>query len=805
MTFSRKQCRNWYKNAIFAENKAMMKFRIRFFLLGIALFASYMVKAQVFSNDFENRNEWNSPWLNLHIVADSTATTENFICICDTIHEYGFGFGINADKNFPNQNVSCRFGFQFKADSDTQADIVVSIDDTIRNRYWAAYPIANYLNDTMEWSQVQLDLNFPASYTQGSEIKIYVWNKAKEFMVFDDAQLEIKTDVLPSYQPEIDRYKNGNEKPYNLSPGQDSLFIMLQYYGYWSNLKPVVEYINADGDTISNPSIAETDIQVEILWDHSYTPKNRWDSQRAIGRRIITETRFKEDVKLLRLAFVLPLPEGEITVYRRNQHIDSLNLQSSYYLDREGFTIKYDNICFSTFHNTGISSLQLNTDNRYACFNIDYWRDHPLLHYPMRADISDYFEDISYRNVKAGEVLTGYIDFYNYYFPDELPRIMPVWDGYQSAFIFTEHADWTDLRTHRAVLFGNENITKPEDAVGGFCYFNIPVTKSVFYWNPDNVTNEKTSGGRFTGLCASIQTDKEFYKLLKTLKKEGFEICLHSPEIYTTIPSEFPTAMRFMRRNFNTVSWIDHGYNNGPDKNREDLVCDGLLPDSPQYAAELWKKNGVRYLWNAYYEENRMESHNFDGHFVQPFDGFGDALPNRQITTLPNGDKDFLLWSTPSTLEVNEDHEWYYYFDSIRLQRLVDQHNVFITHVYPAWSNSWRAFWQYNENGTAVAMPGFNFALSQLAHFRDEKKILPTTIEQYLSYYEKLQNVEYLILDSKTIQLNNRGEAIKGMTLLCTKPIVVEGKAIDFRKVDEGYLVWFNIDKNETVTIRYRE
>ena len=388
---------------------------------------------------------------------------------------------------------------------------------------------------------------------------------------------------------------------------------------------------------------------------------------------------------------------------------------------------------------------------------------------------------------------------------DDLPRLMPVWDGYQSAFIFTEHADWTDLRTHRAVLFGNENITKPEDAIGGFYYFNIPVTKSVFYWNPDNVTNEKTSNGLFKGLVASIKTDKEFYKLLKTIKKQGFEICLHSPEVYTTIPDEFPKAMRFMRRQFDTKSWIDHGYNNGPEKNREDMVCDGLLPDSPQYAVDLWKENGVRYLWNAYYEENRMERYNFDSHFVQPFDGFGDALPNRQITTLPNGDKDFLLWSTPSTLEVNEDREWYYYFDSIRLQRLVDQHNVFITHVYPAWSDPHRAFWQYNENGTAVAMPGFNFALSQLAHFRDEKKILPTTIEQYLSYYEKLNSIEYLIIDNKTIQLTNPNETIKGLTLLCTKPIVVEGKAIDFRKVDEGYLVWFDLGKNETVTIRYRE
>ena len=753
-----------------------MRFYIRIILLCVALFISFMTKAQVYSNDFENLQEWNAPWFNMHIVADISAARENHVCICDSLQEYGLGVDINAGKEYPNRNVHCKFGFLCKADTNTQADIVVSIDDTIRNRYWNAYPLAHYVNDTAEWSQVQLDFNFPASYTLGSEIKIYVWNKGKELLVFDDAELEVKADVLPSYQPDIKRNTTSSTE-------QDSLYYELQYLDFWYNLKPVIEYINADGDTVNNPSVAEI--------------------QHHRGGRI--EARFKEDVKLLRLAFVLSLPEkGEITVYRRNQHIDSTHLQSSYYLDREGFTIKYGNIGFSTYHNTEISSLQLDVENRTACFNIDYWRDHPLVHFPMHNDTSDYFEDISYRFVKAGEVLTGEFNLYNKA-PEDLPRLMPVWDGYQSAFIFTEHADWTDIRTHRAVLFGNENITKPEDAVGGFCYFNIPVTKSVFYWNPDKITNAKTSHGLFPGLIESIDTNKDFYKLLKTLKKEGFEICLHSPEIYTTIPSEFPKAMRFMRRHFDTKSWIDHGYNNGPDKNREDLVCDGLLPDSPQYAAALWKENGVRYLWNAYYEENRMESHNFDGHFVQPFDGFGDALPNRQITTLPNGDKDFLLWSTPSTLEVNEDHEWYYYFDSIRLQRLVDQHNVFVTHVYPAWSDPHRAFWQYNENGTAVAMPGFNFALSQLAHFRDEKKILPTTIEQYLSYYEKLISIEYMILDNKTIRLTNPNEAIKGLTLLCTKPIVVEGKTVDFRKVDEGYLVWFDLGKNETVTIRYRE
>lgn len=798
-----------------------MRFCTRIILLCSAMFIAFTAKAQVFSNDFENRHEWMTPWFNLHIVADSSATEENYVCICDSIHEFGLGFGINAGKDFPNQNINCKFDFLFKADANTQADIVVSIDDSLRNRYWAAYPLADYMTDSAEWSLVQLDLNFPANYTHGSEIKVYVWNKGKERLVFDDAKLEVKplhlsflpkSDSIVQKEYDKEKYFVLREDPYDKTsaPITYPLGMLEEYIIDGDTIREFNLFVNHPpfGDKISHSEISSTRFNFHRDKDR---PGHEWE--------ISLENWVSADnCKVVRQTLVIPFIDSTLTVYRRNLHIDSTLFQPEYYLDREGFTIGKGDRSFTLYHPTGnysfrYASLQLDAENRIAYINLEYWRDHPLIHYPLCDTIEDYFEDISCADliVKPGRGLyIGRCIRQNIYVNigddiHDLPRLMPVWDGYQSAFIFTEHADWTDIRTHRAVLFGNENITKPEDAVGGFCYFNIPVTKSVFYWNPDNVTNEKTSKGLFKGPVASIKTDKEFYKLLKTIKKQGFEICLHSPEVYTTIPSEFPKAMRFMRRQFDTKSWIDHGYNNGSDKNREDLVCDGLLPDSPQYAAELWEKNGVRYLWNAYYEENRMESHNFDGHFVQPFDGFGDALPNRQITTLPNSGKDFLLWSTPSTLEVNKDSEWYYYFDSIRLQRLVDQHNVFITHVYPAWSNPYRAFWQYNENGTAVAMPGFNFALSQLARFRDEKKILPTTIEQYLSYYEKLLNIDYQIIDNKTISLTNHRESIEGLTLLCSKPITVEGKPIDFRKVDEGYLVWFDLGKNETVTIRYRE
>ena len=796
-----------------------MKTPINIILLFLALALANLVHAQSYSNDFENGYTWYPPWSNLRLMADSTETGVNQVCLCDSIHEYGLGFSIEAGKMYPRQNINCKYAFMFKASQETQAEIVFSIDDDSGNRYWCAYPLRNYANDTAEWSQASLDLNFPGDYfNSSSKLKSFIWNDGWERLVFDDAQLEIVPWEY-SFLPKIDSLVR---KDYD----SESCFV-LREDPYDPESAPITypigmleEYI-IDGDTLQEFNLFQG--HPNYAWARSRIGSTlmRMTGHRAAplpthGKRIGLECILSESCEVLRRTLVIPFIDSTLTVYRRNHHIDSTAFQSEYYLDREGFTIGEGSRSFTLYHPTNVSSIQLDATRRIAYINLDYWRDHPLIHYPLCDTIEDYFEDISFQdqqvdrtenqNVLQGDILCSHSFIFN--IGDsihDLPRIMPVWDGYQSAFIFTEHADWTDIRTHRAVLFGNENITQPEAATGGFCHYGIPVTKSVFYWNPDHITNAETSKGLFAGEVATLKTDREFFKLLKRLKKEGFEICLHSPEIYTTIPSEFPKAMRFMKRHFGTNSWIDHGYNNGPEKNREDMVCDGLLPDSPQYAAELWKKNGVRYLWNAYYEENRMERYHFDSHFVQPYDGFGDALPNRQITTLPNSGMDFLLWSTPSTLEVNDDRDWYYYFDSTRLQRLVDNHNVFITHVYPAWSDPYRGFWQYDEDSTAVAMPGFNFALSQLAHFRDEKKIQPTTIEKYLSYYESLLKVDYQIIDDHTIRLTNHGESIEGLTLLCTNPIIVEGKPIDFRKVEEGYLVWFDLKKNETVTIKHRE
>lgn len=340
--------------------------------------------AQSYSNNFENGYTWYPPWSNLRLVADSTEAGINHVCLCDSIHEYGLGFSFEAGKIYPRQNVNCQYQLMFKAQPETQAEIVFTIDEG-NKKYWQAYPLADFVNDTTEWSQMRLDLNFPFDYIGEGKVKSYIWNQGRERLVFDDAQLEVKTDVLPSYQPIVE---------FNA----DSLF-NTDYYPQISDFIPIVEYINADGDTLTDPSVMDTKFMYSWI-DYYGEPHSS-----IIADIIQTETTFKEDIKLLRLAYVLPLPDGELTVYRRNHHIDTTNYQSSYYLDREGFAIKNDSISISTYHNLGISSLQLNTEDRTACFNIDYWRDHPLLHYPLRNDTSDMFENISFRLIKKGDVL----------------------------------------------------------------------------------------------------------------------------------------------------------------------------------------------------------------------------------------------------------------------------------------------------------------------------------------------------------------------------------------------------------------
>ena len=764
-------------------------------LLMLCLTTTIATQAQHYSDDFENGYSWYPPWYNIHLLADSTIENQH-VSLCDSTMEFGLGFSYKVPDSIIGKNLHIAFQADYRF-PDTLGDgqLVFSIKSNENYNFWQSYYLSDYANDSAAWFPVHIELNLPADHLINGTVNAYLWNNQKSIIHIDNATLDITPWQLPSFLPDIAIPRD--------SVTEDLLFIHLPSDSIVPLTYPIgmlTEYC------LGSDSIVEYH-PLSLVSENRYRAVSSIDTtfvslvQTKGKADLLVTTGFFKECHLLRQAVVIPFIDSTLTVYRRNLTEEASQLtQPEYYLDREGFKIGEGVRTVISYHQGDISSTQLDALQRTAYFNLDYWRDHPMIHYPLSDTLEDHFEDRSYRHIDPGMSWEHSISLSVGNEVSKLPRINPLPDGYESGIIFTEHADWTDLRTHRAILFGDEHITKAKDAVGGFVYYGIPMTKSVFYNNPDHVTNDEASHGAFTGLHATIKTHKEFEKLLKQLDKIGYDICLHTPEQYSTTQSNLEEALAYMKKHFKSTTWIDHGYNNGSKHNREDLVCDALNPRSDIDAATLWRKNGITYLWNAYYEENRMEYWNFDNNILQPYPGFGDALPNRQITTIAG--YDFLTWSTPSTLDANSDSDWDYYYSDERLQKIVNQHCVHITHVYPAWVNPARAFWTYNEDGTIVALPGMNRALARIAKLRDEGKMLPMTVRTYLDYYSQLNRISYEILDDNQIRISNHDGEIKGFTLLCPAPIRFhDNRFYEFRKSGPLYYVWFDLKAGDQVTI----
>ena len=79
--------------------------------------------------------------------------------------------------------------------------------------------------------------------------------------------------------------------------------------------------------------------------------------------------------------------------------------------------------------------------------------------------------------------------------------------------------------------------------------------------------------------------------------------------------------------------------------------------------------------------------------------------------------------------------------------------------------------------------------------------MLPTTIQDYLSFYESLLKVDYKILNDKTIELYNKGQDIEGFTILSEEPIYIFGKDFSTRQTEEGFYTWFDLYGKEKIKI----
>jgi hypothetical protein len=360
------------------------------------------------------------------------------------------------------------------------------------------------------------------------------------------------------------------------------------------------------------------------------------------------------------------------------------------------------------------------------------------------------------------------------------------------------------------VYFGSEKIDDAKNATGGFVKNKIPVTKSVFYSNPDKVLNsDSRHNSIFKTPIASIKGSSGFLKFLEQLQQEGNEICLHTPDQYTSQRALVEEACAFMQKHFNTVTWIDHGYNNGPKNNREAFVCDGLNTTSPSYAREAWEKHGVKYFWNSYYEDHVTGDSaffSFNGSPMHPYPGFGDAAPQPLYWKHPTRTANFISWPTRDLLEMRDPAAWNFHFSNERLNDIVQQRAVKIEHCYPAGSIPDKGFWKKNESNEIVVDPEFNKFLERLAAYRDNGLINSTTVRSLIDYWSACENIHFEYADSNKVIITNQNSfEMKALSFAVNAEKIITVKKLEQKFIDGDLIFWFDMKAGESVEIVFEK
>lgn len=801
-------------------------------LLLFILLCSTILQGQIYFNNLEE-TPVKGNWIGLNTVDSGFAYSGSFFSTTDSHIQYGLGLEQEFPKYLLRKNITVLISGWVKSSTiNNTAVYVITLENNNETILWKGIPLSPYFNEKNRWNFFSDSILIPANLTIGSKFKAYLWNQnIGSTTGIDDLRIEFKPFNNPTFIPDITNLTNEKTDAKSINV----LFSNNYYSIIYSSKSRLIRVVDNRNIDLINKIFyyCERDIKGK-----NYNLELKWRFVGSNNIRDGIQLNFKVSDHNCRLKLVIICndnsPEIKFTieekyskkqtvnreslvfgyssvldeVYRNNRKLDTNNFQTEYWLDKQGVKIGEGQNSLIIYHTPDISSLQLDTEENLLYANLDYEKDHPFFRFPLNPDSSDWKKEESASEYKKSGKRQYQFSLFAGPNPGTLPRFMKNSSGFEATYIWTEHADYTDVKTNRATYFGSEVVTHPDSAIGGFVFYDVPVTKSVFYDNPDSITNYDVSNGAFPSLESTIITDTLFSEFLFQLAEKGNDICLHTPEQFTTTPKRLEQALLYMQINFGSPSWIDHGNNNGPQNNREDLICDGTLKDSPYYTIDLWNKYGVKYVHNAYYEElNTYKEWQFESSLEKPYSGFGDFFPKPDYYKHPTRSKNMIHWTTTSALFVKEPYLWDYLFNINKLQKLVDTRAVEINHTYPPWVDPKKGMWTYDADSTIVAQPGLNRALANMAQLREEGKLNICTVADFLDYRTAIDSVEYDFLPDGRIRLTNNGDSnIKELTMVAkTKAVTVDGLIPNQKKVDDEIIFWFDIGVGEMKVIRVVE
>ena len=741
-------------------------------------------------------------------------------------------YGITYRNNFPAElkghNIRLVLNAQIKtSDTNFCGGFVVDIINGENSIYYEFLSSKRKNSQNNIWYSVSDTLTIPMNLVQNSNYKlvIYQYNgEGKSTVDVDDVKLSFFKHENPTYLPNIPAaqtnksnlktlFKNAyyqikqntENSSIFISDMNDSLLTQQIVYhleykknkaSKESNTLNLTNFkCKKSNDTSIEFSASAKEISVDLILQFSATTQLNF-----LIKSIYS------DVVIVREAVVIEMADEVSEVYRNNRKVDLNEFQNEYWLDKEGVKFGSNKRATYFYHNSAISSVQLNRVKKQLVINLDFSYDHLLLHFPLRQDtLKGIKKDISETQRTKGSSSTYHFALNIGRDCGSLPRFMKNPSGYLAAFIFTEHADYTDLRTQYAVNFGSEDIHEYRNAIGGFAKYDIPVTKSVFYNNPENINNAVFNKAFDSPIC-NLKGNAEFEKFIDDLYQHHFDICLHTPEQNSSNSKNLEEAIAYFAKKYDSKTWIDHGYDNGIKDNREDFVCDGLVPSSPQYTLPLWQKYNTQYFWNCYYEDSLLfNRYHFYNHFKNYYHGFGDHIPAPDYWHQNNAPTNIYSWPAHQLLFIKDLSLWQYYFNEKTFNDLIDNQEICISHVYPSRVDENTGFFKLDEDGKYVVSAEFDNALARMASYRDKNLLNLTTIRDLLDYRTSVDKVKYEILEEGKIKLSNTSNSTIHNLSMTTKSKVVKmnGKNISTKKWNDELIFWFDLGVGESVVIEY--
>ena len=616
------------------------------------------------------------------------------------------------------------------------------------------------------------------------------------------------------------------------TPGGENIISNLTYYASYEG---VTEKWGLDNTTVKLSSDSTILIKGEGLMGVRVSmlltvPKSKPKLEVSINTKYSKTTTVNREA----LVAVFDVPVSE--VYSKNREIIRGSFDREYWLDKQG--VRFGNGLKSALvYNTQfVSSLQLDTKRNLLFLNLEYSLDHPFIHVPYQPHGEGKWVDLSTASYLSNNERNNSFSISIGENPKAIPRIMLVPNGFLAGYVFTEHADGGNIRTHRAAYFGSEDISRVEDAVGGFVGHKIPVTKSVFY----------TGAGNLPGSSIKDDTDwPQYLDFLDQLNATGnYDICLHTPDGSNSNRSILEESIQFMKNRFDTKSWIDHGMYSGL-QNRECMVADGLDPGSEFYAADLWEKYNTLYFWSPAVEVIRETSlvekiKNFKLYealsilwerYLSPEEisrlGFlkslkvlvrryqekgdmnslrpekGSTFPSPLFWQHPTRTKNFYTWVTDYTKEVSELSQEKVDLEQRLIDELILNKGVFFNHGYYVRNEAGDDI-IVEPNGKLVINPYYDKILEIMAHKMDIGDLYIATVRDLMDYLIQTGKVSFeYTADGEILVCNAGDKPVLGLSLIVqSDSVLVNGEKPMSRRVGDNTIFWFDLPANQKTRLK---